>query len=49
MKAFSELDKEEIETFESKRVVLNLWVRTPFGVEQSFHRGHMSDILYVKY
>lgn len=28
----------------SRAVVLHLWVETPLGVKQSFHRGRISDI-----
>ena len=29
--------------------VLNLWMVTPLGVEQPFHRVYMSDILHISY
>ena len=30
-------------------VDLNLWVLTALGVEQPFHKGHISDTLHIRY
>ncbi|KAM7322555.1 hypothetical protein ACRRTK_018060 [Alexandromys fortis] len=36
----------------ARPVVLNLWVVTPLGgrgIKQPFHRGHISDVLRLRY
>jgi hypothetical protein len=35
--------------WESRTVVLNLWVSTPLGVKWLFRRSCISDILYIWY
>jgi hypothetical protein len=30
-----------------RAVVLNLWIMNPLWVNQPFHGGHISDILYI--